>query len=145
MDILRKSEAIWNGDLISGDGQITFGSGAYKGPYSFKGRTTEQTQQTNPEELIAAAHAGCFSMALSALLTKLGHPPKKIQTIAKVHLISVSDGLEISEIELETVGDVPGMSAEDFQKHAETTKQTCPVSKALKAVSMKLKATLNNT
>lgn len=142
MNIIRKSEAEWKGDLMSGEGFIKLGSRAYEGPYSYKSRTTDQSPQTNPEELIGAAHAGCFSMALSAILTKAEHPPQQIRTIAKVHLESDANGFFISAIDLETEANVPGLTAEEFQKYAEDAKQNCPVSKALKAVPLNFKATL---
>lgn len=144
MGIIRRAEALWKDDLMNGKGSIKLGSGAYEGPYSFKERTSEKSSQTNPEELIGAAHAGCFSMALSALLTKAKHPPKKIHSTAKVHLDSEDEGFVISEIELETEADVPGLTSDEFQQHAEKAKETCPVSKALKAVPIKFKATLLN-
>jgi osmotically inducible protein OsmC len=97
---------------------------------------------TNPEELIAAAHAGCFSMQLSGLLTKDGHPPKRISTRAKVKLDLGQHGADISLIELETEGEVPGIDAATFAKTAEQAKEICPVSKALKAVKTTVKATL---
>jgi osmotically inducible protein OsmC len=106
------------------------GSGAYEGPYTHASRFATGPG-TNPEELIGAAHAGCYSMFLSALLTKAGFTPTRIVTTANVHL---TDGPTISLIELNTEAEVPGLSAEDLQKHAEEAKKACPVSKALAAV-----------
>jgi osmotically inducible protein OsmC len=123
---------------------IKFGSGTFEGPYTFKSRTTDQSPQTNPEELIGSAHAACFSMALSALLSKDKHPPRHIHTIAKVHLDSNADGFFISAIDLETEGNVPDLTNEEFQKYAENAKSNCPISKALKAVPIHFKATLRN-
>lgn len=142
MDIIRKSEAHWVGDIKEGSGSIKLGSGAFEGPYSFKARTSNESPDTNPEELIGAAHAGCFSMALSAMLTKSGHPPTDIFTTAKVHLASEGEGFVISQIDLETTASVPGLSEDEFLKYAETAKKTCPVSKALSAVKIEFKATL---
>jgi osmotically inducible protein OsmC len=141
MGIVRESQAEWKGDLPTGEGQIKFGSKAYEGPYSFKGRTADSSPQTNPEELIAAAHAGCFSMQLSALLTQAGHPPEVIRSKAKVHLDPDGKGFKISQIDLETEAKVPGMTAEQFTELAETAKKSCPVSKALAAVTIQFKST----
>jgi len=134
----RTADAEWKGDLKSGQGSVRLGSGAYQGPYSFKSRFEEGTG-TNPEELIAAAHAGCFSMALSAALTEAGHPPTRIHTTAKVTFGPTPNGPEISKIELETEGSVPGIDAATFEKTANGAKQNCPVSKALKAVEITLR------
>jgi osmotically inducible protein OsmC len=142
MGIVRESQAEWKGDLASGEGTIKFGSKAYEGPYSFKGRTAENSPQTNPEELIGAAHAGCFSMQLSALLTQAGHPPEVIRSKAKVHLDPDGKGFKISQIDLETEAKVPGLTAEQFAEHAEHAKHGCPVSKALAAVNITFKAVL---
>jgi lipoyl-dependent peroxiredoxin len=129
---VRKSQAVWEGDLKSGKGNMKLGQGGYDGPYSFASRF-EQGQGTNPEELIAAAHAGCFSMALSAALAKAGHTPTRVQTTARVHLEKKGEGFEIPLIELECEADVPGISEADFQQQAETAKENCPVSKLLSA------------
>lgn len=142
MGVIRKAEAQWTGDLMNGAGTLKLSSGAYEGPYNFKGRTTNETSQTNPEELIAAAHAGCYSMALSALLSKANHPPKSIHTIANVHLDSNTDGFYISGIDLTTEASVPGLTSEEFLVYANTAKENCPVSKALKAIPITFKATL---
>jgi len=117
---------------------MRLGSGAYEGPYSFVSRF-EDGPGTNPEELIAAAHAGCYSMALSSNLGKAGHTPTSIDTTATVHL-NPPDG--ITKIELATVAVVPGLDDAEFQKIAEETKSTCPVSKALSAVETTLTAQL---
>lgn len=142
MNIVRISEAKWKGDLMSGEGFIKFGSKAYEGPYSFKGRTADSSSQTNPEELIAAAHAGCFTMQLSALLTKAGYPPEHIHSTAKVHLDSDASGFSITQIDLQTEAKVPGMFKEEFIRIAEEAKRICPVSKALAAVKIEFKAAL---
>jgi osmotically inducible protein OsmC len=138
---IRKSEAEWNGNLIEGQGNIKLGSGAYEGAYTFRSRM-ENGPGTNPEELIAAAHAGCFSMALSAGLSKGGHTPKRVHTTAAVHFDKVGDGFGITSIDLNTEADVPGIDATTFQQFAEGAKQNCPVSKALSAVPIHLTAVL---
>jgi osmotically inducible protein OsmC len=119
---------------------MRLGSGAYQGSYSYVSRF-ESGEGTNPEELIAAAHAGCFSMALTAALGRAGVTPNSIETSATVHL-NLPEG--ITKIELSTVGDVPGISEADFVKHAEDAKATCPVSKALAAVEITLTASLTS-
>ena len=139
----RKADARWDGNLRDGQGTMRLGSGAFEGKYSFSTRF-EGAPGTNPEELIGAAHAGCFSMALSAGLTKAGHAPKSIRTSATVHLDKVGEGFSITRIELATRGQVPGLSAEEFQRVAEDAKKNCPVSKALAAVDIRLTATLES-
>jgi osmotically inducible protein OsmC len=137
----RKANAAWEGDLRSGKGRMTFGSGAFDGAYSFSSRFEEGTG-TNPEELIAAAHAGCFSMALSGILTEAGFTPTRIETAAKVFIERAEKGFSITRIELTTEGDIPGIDEETFRKHAETAKVGCPVSKALTGTSISLEARL---
>lgn len=137
----RTAEARWEGTLKDGKGTMRFGSGAYEGQYSFASRFEEGTG-TNPEELIGAAHAGCFSMALSSAITKAGHTPERISTTAKVYLEKVGEGFSITRIELTTDGSVPGLSAEDFQTFAEGAKANCPVSRALAGVDISVTATL---
>ena len=131
----------WTGDVPSGQGEITTGSGAVGGTYTAAGRFGDG-EGTNPEELIAAAHAACFSMALTLVLSEAGHDPQSVETDAKVVLKEVDDGFEIPRIELSTVGTVPGISEEDFQKHAETAKVNCPISKALAGPEITLEAKL---
>ena len=138
---VRSSTAEWKGSLPEGSGHMVVGKGAYEGPYSFASRFENGTG-TNPEELIAAAHAGCFSMALSGGLSRAGTPPTSIATTATVHLEKGDAGFEIVEIELDTVGDVPGIDADAFAKAADAAKVGCPVSKALKAVKISVKTTL---
>ncbi len=116
-------------------------SGAYEGAYSFQSRF-DQGAGTNPEELIAAAHAGCFSMALSASLEKEGHPPQSVATTARVHLEKGGEGFGITRIELVTDAEVPGIDAGTFQSIAAKAKETCPVSKGLSAVEITLEAKL---
>jgi len=135
---IRTSSAQWKGSLKDGTGTMKLGSGAYEGPFTFASRF-ETGPGTNPEELLGAAHAGCFSMFLSALLTTAGFTPRSIYTTATVHL---DDGPAITLIELDTKADVPGLSEADFMEHAETAKKNCPVSKALAGPEIKLKAKL---
>jgi len=134
----RNSSAQWQGSLREGAGTMRLGSGAYEGPYSFVSRF-EDGPGTNPEELIAAAHAGCYSMALSSNLGKAGYTPTSISTTASVHL---NPPAGITKIELSTVAVVPGLDDAEFQKIADETKSTCPVSKALSAVETTLTAQL---
>jgi osmotically inducible protein OsmC len=138
---VRHSNAVWNGTLKEGSGTMSLGGGAWEGKYSFPSRFEDGTG-TNPEELIAAAHAGCFSMALSAGLGKEGHNPKRVSTTAKVHLGPVEGGFGITQIELETEAEVPGLDDATFQQFAENAKKGCPVSKALAATPISLKAKL---
>lgn len=138
---VRTSDAEWTGDLKSGKGKMTLGSGAFEGAYTFKSRM-EDGKGTNPEELIAAAHAGCFSMALSAGLSQAGHVPTRIHTSAKVTFGPVAGGFAITKIDLVTEGAVPGIDAKAFQAAAADAKANCPVSKALKAVEITLEAKL---
>ena len=138
----RTAEARWDGTLQEGNGTMRMASGAYEGPYSFQSRFQEG-DGTNPEELIAAAHAGCFSMALSAELGRAGHSAESVETKATVHLDKVDEGFGITRIELETRARVPGISDEEFQQVAEGAKEGCPVSRALAAVpAIELRASL---
>jgi osmotically inducible protein OsmC len=137
----RTSEATWEGDLKGGKGTMALGSGAYSGQYSFSSRFENGTG-TNPEELIAAAHAGCFSMALSHALAGAGFPPKRVHTVAKVHLEKTADGFGIPRIDLETDADVPGIAPDVFRQHAEKAKAGCPVSKVLAGAEITLNARL---
>jgi osmotically inducible protein OsmC len=135
---IRTSSAEWKGTLKDGAGTMKLGSGAYEGPFTFASRF-ESGKGTNPEELIGAAHAGCFSMFLSALLTGAGFKPTRIATTATVHL---GDGPTITLIELQTQAEVPGLSDDDLQKHAEAAKKNCPVSKALAGPEIRMHASL---
>jgi len=139
--MIRKANAQWNGDLMGGNGTMKLGSGAYEGAYSF-GSRFEEKPGTNPEELIGAAHAGCFSMAFSAILGKAGFRPTSIKTEAKVHLEKVGDGFTITKIDLTTEGTVPDIDDATFQKHAEEAKAGCPVSRALAGPKITLQAKL---
>ena len=138
----RKAEAEWKGNLIAGSGRLKVGSGAFDGPYSFKSRFEEGQSATNPEELIGAAHAGCFTMALTAQLSRAGITPTRIHTEAQVKLEKVGDGFSITQIELETEANIPGMDDATFQKYALDAKQNCPVSKALAGTQIHLHAKL---
>lgn len=138
---VRKANARWQGDLKSGKGHMAFGSGAWEGQYSFSSRFESGTG-SNPEELIAAAHAGCFSMALSNILAEAGHTPERVETQAKVHLEMGDDGPSIPRIELTTEAVVPGISEDEFHKHADAAKKGCPVSKLLASAEISLNATL---
>lgn len=127
--------------MTRGDGSIKLGSGAYEGRFGFQSRFADGPG-TNPEELIAAAHSGCFSMAFSHMLAEAGHVPTRVHTTAKVKLDKVGEGFAIIGIELETVGEVPDLSEQEFQEIAKKAKENCPISKALSAVPIQLKAKL---
>ncbi|MGA8117216.1 MAG: OsmC family protein [Actinocatenispora sp.] len=137
---VRKAAAVWRGDLKEGAGRVALGSGAYEGSYSFTSRFGDGSGGTNPEELIAAAHAACFSMALSNMLAGDGHPPTAVETTAEVTLETVDGAPTISRIVLNTVGNVPGLTAADFTQYAEKAKAGCPVSKALAGTEIVLDA-----
>jgi osmotically inducible protein OsmC len=138
---IRHAEARWEGKIQEGKGTMKLGSGAFEGNYSFKSRF-EDGPGTNPEELIGAAHAGCFSMALSVLLGKAGYEPKHIETKAAVHIEKVGEGFKITQIDLETEAAVPGMDESEFKQKADEAKKGCPVSQALAGVDITLKAAL---
>ena len=138
---IRSANAAWSGSLKEGKGTMRLGSGAYEGSYSFGSRFGEETG-TNPEELIAAAHAGCFSMALTAGLGKAGDAPRSVKTSAKAHLEKVGEGFKITRIELSTEADVPEIDAAAFAESAESAKANCPVSQALAGVEILLEANL---
>jgi lipoyl-dependent peroxiredoxin len=129
----RKADARWEGSLQEGHGVMRVASGAYEGPYSFQSRFQEG-DGTNPEELIAGAHAGCFSMALAGDLGRAGYEPESVETTATVHLEMDDGPPTIARIELDTRAKVPGIDDSEFQKIAEAAKQNCPVSRALGAV-----------
>jgi lipoyl-dependent peroxiredoxin len=138
----RKAQAEWNGNLMRGSGRLAVGSGAVDVPYSFKSRFEEGQAATNPEELIGAAHAGCFTMALVARLSNAGFTPTHIHTDAAVTLDKIGDGFSITRIDLDTSAEIPGIDDATFQQHAADAKQNCPVSKALAGTKIGLKATL---
>jgi lipoyl-dependent peroxiredoxin len=130
----RTASAEWNGTLQEGEGTMRMASGSYEGPYSFQSRF-EEGDGTNPEELIAAAHAGCFSMQFSADLARAGYEPQSVETTATVHLDKLeAGGFGITRIDLDTRGSAAGIDASEFQEVAESSKQNCPVSRALAAV-----------
>ena len=138
---IRNAKARWEGGLPEGSGTLALGSGAFEGQYSY-GSRFEEGKGTNPEELIGAAHAGCFSMALAGVLTRAGHTPRSIETATRVHLEKVEDAFSITTIELATEASVPDISGDEFQCYAEEAERNCPVSKALAAVDIKLDAML---
>ena len=137
----RHADAVWNGGLRDGNGQLEVESGAYEGEYSFSTRF-EDEPGTNPEELIGAAHAGCFSMALSGALGDAGYEPERIETNANVHLDKSDEGFSITRIELETEASVADIDDDEFQEIARGAKENCPVSRALAAIEIELTATL---
>jgi len=130
---IRTANAEWQGSLVGGKGTMALQSGAYEGQYSFSSRFEEGTG-SNPEELIAAAHAGCFSMALSGVLTDGGNEPESINTEARVQILKAGEGFAIKKIELVTRARVPGIDDDAFQQAAQAAKENCPVSQALAAV-----------
>lgn len=137
----RTASNHWEGDLMSGTGQVTLeSSGVGTFDVNWPSRAEQANGKTSPEELIAAAHSSCFNMALSNGLAKAGTPPTSLDTTAAVTFVP---GTGITEIALKVVGSVPGMSAEDFQAAAEDAKENCPVSQALKSVPMTLEATFS--
>lgn len=139
----RTAEARWDGELKSGKGNIKLGSGAFEGPYSF-GTRFESSQGTNPEELIGASLAACFSMALAATLGKSGHPATRVETKATVHLDKVGEGFAITRIDLKTRGQVPGLPEDEFKKVAEQTGKSCIIARALGAVPISVGASLSS-
>jgi osmotically inducible protein OsmC len=138
---VRTARAQWNGTIDKGSGTMALGSGAFEGPYSFQSRFQDGAG-TNPEELIGAAHAGCFSMAFSLVLGEAGHPPESIATEARVSIDKQADGFAITGIELRTRARVPGIDEAAFREAAEAAKANCPVSQALSAVPITLDAAL---
>ena len=141
--VTRNAHASWQGDLPSGGGRIGVGSGAYEGAFTLRARVDDVERSTNPEELIGAAHAGCFTMSLANLLSESGHPPADLQTTARVRLEQLDTGFTITKVELRTVGDVPGVEAEAFAQFAQQAKDTCPVSRALAGTEIVLEAQLD--
>ena len=129
----RNGSAVWNGNLKEGGGELTVGDGVFSGAYSFSSRF-EEGEGTNPEELIAAAHAACYSMAFSNILAEAGHQPRSVRTTAKVQLRQVDGKPTIARIDLEVEGSVEGIEEAAFQQHAEAAKAGCPVSRALAGV-----------
>ena len=140
--VTRTAQASWQGDLAAGGGRIGVGSGAYEGPFTLRARVEDVERSTNPEELIGAANAGCFTMSLANLLTESGHPPADLRTTAKVRLEQLDSGFAITNIALDTVGHVPGVDADTFARLAQQAKDTCPVSRALAGTEITLDARL---
>jgi osmotically inducible protein OsmC len=140
---VRESSAVWEGNLSKGKGRMRLGSGAFEGSYSFASRF-EEGPGTNPEELIGAAHAGCFSMALSLFLEQAGYTSESISTRARVRIDKQDDGFKITSIELDTEARVPGIDEKTFLQKAEEAKKRCPVSQAVSGTDIKLKAKLVN-
>ncbi len=133
MQIERSAEAVWRGDLMAGKGAVSTSTRVLQDtPYSFKTRFENEKQGTNPEELIAAAHAACFSMAFSKMLADAGHPPKEVRTQARLTLSKTDKGFKITRIHLETIGQVDGLNDAAFQETANKAKEGCPVSQLLK-------------
>lgn len=138
---VRHAEAVWEGTLQEGAGTVRFGEGAFEGRYSFTSRF-EDGPGTNPEELLGAAHAACFSMALSAGLGRAGYKPERVETTAHVHFERLEEGWTVTKIVLETEAHVPGITEQAFLEQAEAAKANCPISRALKAVPVELQARL---
>jgi lipoyl-dependent peroxiredoxin len=139
----RVSRAEWNGDLPTGKGELEVGDGVFTGSYTFASRF-EEGEGTNPEELAAAAHAACFSMALSNRLAQAGSPPDSVRTEAAMHLEKVDGSPTITRVELTTRGRVPGLDADAFLEHAEKAKAGCPISKLFAGAEITLDATLES-
>jgi len=139
--VVRSAQASWQGTAPEGTGRIALGSGAFDGPYSLRARVEEGEHATNPEELLGAAEAGCFTMSLASLLGEAGHPARDLRTTARVTLAQVGAGFDITRIELRTVGDVPGVDHALFTKLAEQAKN-CTVARALTGTEITLEASL---
>src|SRR5687768_6000607 len=135
---VRNASAVWNGTLKEGNGTMKLGSGAFEGEYTFASRF-EEGPGTNPEELVGAAQAGCFSMYLAAQLTEAGYPPVQVRTSAKVHL---EEGPRITLIELETEAEVPNVDEKTFMEKVEYSKKNCPISLALTGPQLSVSARL---
>jgi osmotically inducible protein OsmC len=140
--VTRTAQATWKGSVPDGGGRIGLGSGAYEGAFSLRARVEEVERATNPEELIAAAEAGCFTMSLANLLDEAGHPPDDLRTTASVRLEEQDGRFSITLIQLRTTAQVQGISEEQFLELAQQAKATCPVSRALEGVEIRLDAAL---
>lgn len=143
--VTRSAEASWQGTVPEGGGRIALGSGAFEGPFTLRARVEDIDRATNPEELIGAAEAGCFTMSLADLLSETGNPPRELRTTARVVLEQQEAGFRLTRIDLQTVGDVPGVNAETFVALAERAKATCPVSLALSGIEISLHASLTES
>ena len=130
----RNGSAVWRGDLQGGDGRITVGNGVHEGPYSFRSRFEDGEEGTNPEELVSAAQAGCFTMQLSGVLGKEGHTPEELSSDVRAQLRNVDGAPTITALHIRTRGRVPGIDQEAFTRFAEQAKETCVVSRALAGV-----------
>jgi lipoyl-dependent peroxiredoxin len=142
--VSRSATASWQGTVPDGGGRIGVHSGAFEGPFTLRNRIDDVEKGTNPEELVAAAEAGCFTMSLANLLEEAGSPPRDLQTTVRVRLEQKEEGFRITRISVATVGDVPGVDEETFQALAERAKATCPVSLALAATDITLEASLQS-
>lgn len=129
----RNGSAEWHGDLQSGSGTITVGEHVFEGPFSYESRFAEG-EGTNPEQLIAAGHAGCFTMALSNILSSAGHAPEELHTSARVQLRNIDGAPTLARVDLATEGRVPGIDDAEFQRKAQEAKTGCPVSRALAGI-----------
>jgi osmotically inducible protein OsmC len=141
-DIARTASVHWEGDISRGKGTITAESGTVTATYSFGTRFSNEPG-TNPEELLAASHAACFTMALTLGLTRAGHPPASVDTTARVHLRREGQGFDVPLIELTTTASASGIDAEQFKQIADGAKAQCPISRALRAIEIRLEAKLN--
>jgi osmotically inducible protein OsmC len=141
----RNGSAQWRGDLETGSGSVTVGDGIFEGAYSFQSRFGEgEAEGTNPEQLIAAAEAACFSMALSSMLSSAGHTPDSVRTTARVEVRNIEGAPTLTRIDLDTVASVPGIEDAEFQRHAQEAKAQCPISRALAGIDeIALRATLD--
>ena len=139
--IVRSAQASWQGSVPEGGGRISLGSGAFDGPYSLRARVEEGERAANPEELLGAAEAACFTMSLASLLGEAGHPARDLRTTARVTLAQAGAGFDITRIELRTVGDVPGVDQASFRDLAERAKN-CTVGRALAGIEMTLEASV---
>jgi lipoyl-dependent peroxiredoxin len=142
--VSRTAQASWQGTVDDGGGRIALGSGAFEGAFTLKARVEDVDGGTNPEELIGAASAGCYTMSLASLLTEAGAPPNDLQTTARVRLEQTDGGFRITRIALNTTGDVPGFDGEQFAALAQEAKETCPVSLALAGTEITLEASLHS-
>ncbi len=140
--VSRRATAKWSGTTSDGSGELALGSGAFSGPYTLKARVDDVSAVTNPEELMAASSAGCFTMSLSSMLEEEGTPAQSLETDAHVRLEQVEDGFRITRILLEVTGSVPGVEEAHFIELAESAKATCPVSIALAGTEIVLRASL---
>src|SRR3954447_24013122 len=140
--VTRTAHASWSGTVPEGGGGIGLGAGAFGGPFTLKARVEDGQPGTNPEELIGAGHAGCFTMSLADQLSEAGHPPAELRTTAHVRLEQRAEGFRITRITLSTEGEVPGVDDAQFQELAERAKATCPVSLALAGTEIALEARL---